>query len=101
MSGARPVRLFALEGVFDMPVAASLRDVIVQLDPEDRVIVDCHEVRDLQDSAFAFLAWSLFSRRRPVLLRGLGEHHLRLLRHLGVEGVVEAGFEHRAAIDAP
>ena len=83
-----PERVFELGGVLDVRAATTLRDAIVELDPRDRVIVDCHEVRDLQDSALAFLVWSLFSRRRPIVLRGLGEHHLRLLRYLGAEGTV-------------
>ena len=55
MAQVRPkdpaTRVFELEGVLDIPAALKLRDAIVELDPGDRVIVDCHEVRDLQDSA--------------------------------------------------
>jgi STAS domain len=96
----RPERVFNLEGVLDIPAATKLRDAIMELDPTDRVIVDCHEVRDLQDSAFAFLVWSLFSRGRRIVLRGLGEHHLRLLRYLGVERMVVAGSQHPPGNDA-
>jgi len=96
-----PIRVFELEGVLDMPAALKLRDAIVELDRDDRVIVDCHEVRDLQDSALAFLVWSLFSRGRPIVLRGVGEHHLRLLRHLGVEKIVHTGAQRPPGSDAP
>ena len=96
-----PIHIFELAGVLDIPAALKLRDAIVELDPGDPVIVDCHEVRDLQDSALAFLVWSLFSRGRPIVLRGVGEHHLRLLRHLGVEKIVHTGAQRPPGSDAP
>jgi hypothetical protein len=49
------------------------------------VVIDCHEVRDLHDCALALLVSAFSSGGRTILLRGLGEHHLRLLRYLGVD----------------
>jgi hypothetical protein len=80
----RPAHVIEVEGVLDVPAATRLRDTVLGFDTAARVVIDCHEVRELQDSALAFLAWSVFSRGRRVELRGLGEHHLRLLRYLGV-----------------
>jgi anti-anti-sigma regulatory factor len=80
----RPAHVIDVEGVLDVSTAARLRDTILGFDAGDSVVIDCHEVRELQDSALAFLARSVFSLGRRVELRGLGEHHLRLLRYLGV-----------------
>ncbi len=80
----RPAHVIELEGVLDEPAAAKLCETVLGFDADDRVVIDCHEVRELQDSALAFLASSVFSRGRRIEMRGLGEHHLRLLRYLGV-----------------
>jgi len=80
----RPTHVIEVEGVLDVPAAAKLRETVLGFDADDRVVIDCHEVRDLQDSALAFLVSTVFSRGRRVEMRGLGEHHLRLLRYLGV-----------------
>ena len=78
-------RVIELRGVLDVPAATRLRDAVLSLDACDPVVIDCHEVRDLHDTALALLVSSLSSRGRTILLRGLGEHHLRLLRYLGVD----------------
>jgi anti-anti-sigma regulatory factor len=78
-------RVIELRGVVDVPAAARLRDAVLALDAHDRVVIDCHEVRDLHDTALALLVSSLSCRGRTITLRGLGEHHLRLLRYLGVD----------------
>ena len=93
MPGAEPdrsARVFEPDGVLDVLAALKLRDAIVELEPDDQVIVDLHEVRELDDSALAFLVRSLSSRGRPIVLRGIGEHHVRLLRYLGLEGTLAA-----------
>jgi len=81
----RATRVIELRGVVDVPAAARLRDAVLSLDARDPVVIDCHEVRDLHDCALALLVSSLSSQGRTILLRGLGEHHLRLLRYLGVD----------------
>lgn len=73
-----------VEGALDVAAAARIRDAVLELDPGDPAVVDLHAVRELDDAALAFLAWSL-SSRSGVELRGLGEHHRRLLRYLGVD----------------
>lgn len=78
-------RVFELKGVVDVPAAARLRDAVLSLDSHDLVVIDCHEVRDLHDCALALLVSGFSSGGRTILLRGLGEHHLRLLRYLGVD----------------
>ncbi len=87
----RPAHLIEVEGVLDVSAATKLRDTVLGFEAGDRVVIDCHEVRELQDSALAFLAWSLLSRGRRIEMRGLGEHHLRLLRYLGVGQTDAAG----------
>jgi hypothetical protein len=87
----RPGHVVRLEGVLDVPAAANVRDAVLQFDAGDRVVIECHHVRELQDSALASLAWSLVSRGRRVEFRGLSEHHVRVLRYLGVNETVRGG----------
>jgi hypothetical protein len=84
MPEVRTAHVIQVEGLLDVAAAVRLRDTVLGFDPDDPVVIDCHEVRDLEDAALAFLARSVLSGRRRVELRGLGEHHLRLLRYLGV-----------------
>jgi len=87
----RRAHVIEVEGVLDVPAAAKLRETVLGFDADDRVVIDCHEVRELQDSALAFLASSVTSWGSRVEMRGLGEHHLRLLRYLGVGQTDAAG----------
>jgi hypothetical protein len=73
-----------LEGVFDVSAAKRLA---AELDAEGygEVRIDMTRVREFHDFGVALLAQSIAGRRSPTALVGLHEHHLRLLRYLGIE----------------
>jgi hypothetical protein len=73
-----------LEGVFDVPaarqLAARLDDVVF-----GEVRIDLTRVREFHDFGVALLAQSIAGRQAPTAVLGLHEHHLRLLRYLGID----------------
>lgn len=73
-----------LEGIFDVPAA---RKVAAALDDAayGEVRIDMTRVREFHDFGVALLAQTIAGRRAPTAVLGLHEHHLRLLRHLGIE----------------
>jgi anti-anti-sigma regulatory factor len=93
----RPAHLIDVVGSLDLPAAVRLRDTLLSLDDREPVVLDFREVRELQDSALAFLASAINSRDRRVELRGLGEHHFRLLRYLGFGPTDERGDGRQAS----
>jgi len=83
-------RVFRLDGVFDVPAAQRLAHEIA--DAGDRPVqVDLTRVREFHDLGVALLARSL-AGRADVAVSGLRQHHLRLLRYLGIDaGPVDLG----------
>jgi hypothetical protein len=83
-----------LEGVFDVPAA---RRLAAELDGETygEVRIDMTRVREFHDFGVALLAQTIAGRSAPTAVVGLHEHHLRLLRYLGIEtgGNLSAGVE--------
>ena len=79
-----------LDGVFDVPAAQKLAHVIA--DAGDRhVEIDLTRVREFHDFGVALLARAL-AGRPEVTVAGLRQHHLRLLRYLGIDaGPVDLG----------
>ena len=55
-----------------------------QTDPEQRIVLDFHKTRAFDVAALTRLARGLSQTNRPVALRGLSEHHYRLLRYVEV-----------------
>ncbi|HEX9241883.1 MAG TPA: hypothetical protein VF875_05520, partial [Anaeromyxobacter sp.] len=49
------------------------------------VRIDLTRVREFHDFGVALLAQTIATRRAPTAVLGLHEHHLRLLRYLGIE----------------
>ena len=79
-----------LDGVFDVPAAQRLAHVIAD-SGDRRVEVDLTRVREFHDFGVALLARSL-AGRPEVTVSGLRQHHLRLLRYLGIDaGPVDLG----------
>lgn len=89
-SGEHPITL-RLDGVFDVPTAQKLAHAIA--DAGDRPVqVDLTRVREFHDFGVALLARSL-AGRPAVSVSGLRQHHLRLLRYLGIDaGPVDLGM---------
>ncbi len=73
-----------LEGVFDVPAARRLAE---QLDEAryGEVRIDMTRVREFHDFGVALLAQTIAGRASPTAVIGLHDHHLRLLRYLGID----------------
>ena len=61
--------------------------IIVKLDDMlyADVRIDLTRVREFHDFGVALLAQSIAGRHAPTAVLGLQEHHLRLLRYLGID----------------
>ena len=79
-----------LEGVFDVPAARRLASTLADAGYAD-VRIDMTRVREFHDFGVALLARAL-AGRPEVTVAGLRQHHLRLLRYLGIDaGPVDLG----------
>ncbi len=73
-----------LDGIFDVPAARQLAAELDEAGYSD-VRIDLTRVREFHDFGVALLAQSIAGRSAPTAVLGLHEHHLRLLRHLGID----------------
>ena len=73
-----------ISGTFDAKVASRLAGWLVEVSPEDPLVVDFTQVRACQDFGLAAVAPGLAGRQRLVL-RGLSRHQERMLKYFGVE----------------
>jgi hypothetical protein len=80
-SGAMVIRM---DGVFDVPAAKRLARELAATDEHEQVRVDLTQVREFHDYGVTVLAQALSSMGARIDVRGLGRHHLRLLRYFGV-----------------
>lgn len=76
--------LIQVAGTFDRNAAARLSRWLSELPRATPLVIDFSRVDDLQDVGVATVAQQL-AGHSGVALRGLGRHHLRLLRYCGVE----------------
>lgn len=75
-----------LEGIFDIPAAWRLRELLSKLSPSSEVTVDFSSLHECHDFALAALLQAVASAKGPKLsLRGLGRHQEKLLRFLRVD----------------
>lgn len=77
-------KVILLDGVFDVPTARRLAETLDGAGYSE-VRIDMTRVREFHDFGVALLAQSIASRKAPTAVMGLHEHHLRLLRYLGIE----------------
>ena len=78
---------FRVEGRFDGPAALRLRQRVMT-EETPRTVLDFSHVEDLDDATLPLLTVNLVHLRRKgreVALRGLRDHQLRVLHHLGIE----------------
>lgn len=80
---AAPPLLLRMDGVLDVPAAQRLAHAIGAADGRP-VRVDLTRVREFHDLGVALLARAL-AGRADVQVSGLRQHHLRLLRYLGID----------------
>ncbi len=81
-NGATVIRM---DGVFDVPAAQRLARALAQTDANVQVSVDLTPVREFHDYGVTVLAQALASRGARIVVRGLRQHHLRLLRYFGID----------------
>ena len=73
-----------LDGIFDVPAAKRLARRLEKMRLAE-VRIDLTRVREFHDSGVALLARSIAGRGTSTAVLGLHEHHLRLLRYLGID----------------
>jgi anti-anti-sigma regulatory factor len=81
-NGATVIRM---DGIFDVPAAQRLARALAQTDANEQVRIDLTQVREFHDYGVTVLAQALASRGAHISVRGLRQHHLRLLRYFGIE----------------
>lgn len=86
---ASPVHL-PVAGKFDLVSACNLRDRIAGLPPGSIAQVDFSHASQIHDFALAALVGFLSELHCRMTTRGLSQHHLSILRHLGASKLVEA-----------
>lgn len=74
-----------LEGAFDGPAARWIGAQLARADGGKRFEIDLSQVREFHDFAIAVLGHALTSTRARVSVRGLRQHHVVMLRYIGVE----------------
>ncbi len=72
-----------MEGVFDVPAAQRIASAIAEALPGE-ILIDLTRVREFHDFGVALLARAL-AGRVGISVTGLRQHHLRLLRYLGID----------------
>lgn len=82
-SSAGPI-VIRMDGVFDVPAAKKVAKAVADGAGRE-VAIDLTQVREFHDFGVAMLAQALAQSTRRVAVRGLRQHHVRLLRYLGVE----------------
>ena len=83
--GEHTQRVIRVEGTLDLPAARRVAEALVAARDGELVEVDLTRVREFHDFGVAVLAQALASGRARVAVRGLQNHHVRLLRYLGVD----------------
>src|SRR5215208_4159776 len=76
-------KIIRMDGVFDVPAAQRLAQELADAG-EGEIRIDFARVREFHDFGVALLARELASRDGPSV-SGLRQHHIRLLKYLGIE----------------
>jgi anti-anti-sigma regulatory factor len=78
-------KVFRMVGVFDVPAAHRLARALAQTGELEQVRIDLTQVREFHDYGVTVLAQALASRGTRIVVRGLRQHHRRLLRYFGID----------------
>lgn len=73
-----------INGTFDAKAASRLAGWLVEVSPEEPLVVDFSQVRVCEDFGLASVAPGLAGRDR-LIVRGLSRHQERMLKYFGVE----------------
>ena len=82
-----------MDGIFDVRAAQRLARALAQTDADAQVRIDLTQVREFHDYGVTVLAQALASRGTRIVVRGLRQHHLRLLRYFGMGPGTTPGTE--------
>jgi STAS domain len=89
--GSRAGLTIRIEGVFDVPAARRVLELLDAAPETDTVSVDLSLVREFHDPGVAVLAEALAGLGASrVAVRGLRQHQIRMLRYLGIPSAVDA-----------
>ncbi len=81
--------VFSIAGAFDPFAASQVRARLAEQPLDASVMVDFSRASEVSDLALAVLATALEESPRPrVVLLGLTHHQERMLRYLGIDGLV-------------
>jgi hypothetical protein len=84
MRGEGEATVIRVDGTFDRLAAARLVTRLGELPPTTPLVIDFSRVESFHDVGVAAVAKEMADHQQLVV-RGLGRHHLRLLRYCGVE----------------
>jgi anti-anti-sigma regulatory factor len=73
-----------MDGVFDASKAKDLAQTLADR-PEAEVYIDLTRVREFDDFGVTVLGRAMAAAPARVSVRGLRQHHVRLLRYLGID----------------
>jgi hypothetical protein len=76
--------IIRVEGTFDRLAAVRLASRLDELPSAAPLVIDFSQVDSFHDVGVAAVAKEMADHNR-LIVRGLGRHHLRLLRYCGVE----------------
>ena len=82
---ANGAKVIQMDGVFDVPAAQRLARALAQTDELEPVRIDLTQVREFHDYGVTVLAQALATRGARIVVRGLRQHHIRLLRYFGID----------------
>jgi anti-anti-sigma regulatory factor len=77
--------VIVLDGVFDASAAHRLARTLAETGVRGEIQIDLTHVREFHDFGVTVLAEELAARGTRVAVRGLRQHHVRLLRYLGFD----------------
>jgi len=79
--------LLQLDGVFDLASVERVREALAVVATGGALRIDLSHVRELQDAGLAGLARVLrrSGRAAKVVVCGLSQHQVRILRYLGID----------------
>jgi anti-anti-sigma regulatory factor len=76
---------------FDVRTARRIEAILLAADAHASICLDLRRVRHVPDAAVGVVADALLQRRAlNVVIRGLSQHQVRLLRYMGLESVASA-----------
>ncbi len=84
-AGVPDAVVIRVEGMFDPMAASALRARLAHARPQLPIVLDFAHAREVSDLGLAVLAHGLVSDGARVRLRGLSQHHERMLRYLGLD----------------